>query len=124
MVAEIEEGRARGIDLPDVRSLSWVSVVETPVPEILPLAADLGPGERSALTVAATRRLAVILDDALARRHAGLLGLRCTGTLGILIQAKRKGYLPAVRPVLERLETLRFRLDPATRADALELAGE
>ena len=124
VVAELEEGRARGVALPDVGSLSWVSVVAPPVPQILALAPDLGPGERSALAVAATRRLLVILDDALARRHAGLLGLRCTGTLGILIQAKRKGYLPAVRPVLDRLESLRFRLDPATRASALDLAGE
>jgi hypothetical protein len=124
VIAELEEGRARGVALPDVGSLSWVSVVDPPAPEILPLAPDLGPGERSALAVAAARRLLVILDDALARRHAGLLGLRCTGTLGILIQAKRRGHLPAVRPILDRLEGLRFRLDPTTRASALDLAGE
>jgi predicted nucleic acid-binding protein len=44
-------------------------------------------------------------------RHAALLNIRCTGTLGILIRAKREGHLPAVRPVLDRLEALRFRLD-------------
>jgi len=124
VVEEIAEGRARGVALPDAGTLPWVTVVDPPAPEILPLAPDLGPGERSALAIAATRGLLVILDDALARRHAGLLGLRCTGTLGILIQAKRKGHLPTVRPLLDRLESLRFRLDPATRASVLELAGE
>jgi predicted nucleic acid-binding protein len=124
VLAELDEGRALGVALPNVLGFSWINVVDPPAPELLPLAPDLGPGERSALAVAASRRLLVILDDALARRHAGLLGLRCTGTLGILIRAKREGHLPAIRPVLDRLEALRFRLDPATRSSALELAGE
>jgi predicted nucleic acid-binding protein len=124
VLAELDEGRSRGVALPDVRGLPWVTVVDPPAPQILPLAPDLGPGERSALALAAIRGLLVILDYALARRHAALLGLRCTGTLGILIQAKRKGHLPAVRPVLDRLESLRFRLDAVTRASALDLAGE
>jgi predicted nucleic acid-binding protein len=101
-----------------------VTIVDPPSPELLPLVTDLGPGERSALAIALARRLTVILDDALARRHATLLGVRFTGTLGVLIRAKREGHLPAVRPVLERLEALRFRLDEATRSNALELAGE
>jgi predicted nucleic acid-binding protein len=121
---EIDEGLARGIALPDVRALAWVTIVEPPGPELLPLVTDLGPGERSALAVALRRQLTVILDDALARRHAALLGIRYTGTLGVLIRAKREGHLPAVRPVLERLEVLRFRLDDATRSVVLELAGE
>lgn len=124
VAAELDEGRARGVSLPDVRSLPWVVIVDPPTPELLALAPDLGPGERAALAVAVSRQLVVILDDALARRHAALMSLRCTGTLGILIRAKREGHLSAVRPVLDRLEALRFRLDPATRMNALMLAGE
>jgi predicted nucleic acid-binding protein len=124
VVLELEEGLARGVTLPDVRAFTWVTIVDPPAPELLPLVTDLGPGERSALAVALGRRLTVVLDDALARRHAKLLGVRFTGTLGILIRAKREGYLPAVRPVLERLEALQFRLDEATRSKALELSGE
>lgn len=121
---EIEEGLARGVALPEVRALDWITVVEPPAPELLPLVTDLGPGERSALAVALEHRSTVILDDALARRHAALLGIRLTGTLGILIRAKREGHLPAVLPVLERLEALGFRLGEDTRSSALELAGE
>ena len=124
VAAEIEEGLARGIPLPDRGALSWVTIVDAPAPELLPLVTDLGPGERSALAVALTRKLTVILDDALARRHAAVLGVRCTGTLGVLLRAKREGLLPAVRPVLERLEALQFRLDDGTRASVLDLAGE
>lgn len=60
----------------------------------------------------------------MARRYAHLLGLSFTGTLGVLLKAKQGGHIPAVQPVLDRLEALRFRLDPVTRAAVLRLAGE
>lgn len=66
----------------------------------------------------------VILDDALARQYARLLNLRLTGTLGVLVTAKREGLLPAVAPVLDRLQELRFRVDLETRQAVLRLAGE
>lgn len=66
----------------------------------------------------------MILDDALARRYAHVLNLRMTGTLGVLLKAKETGLLPAVAPVLDRLENLRFRVHPETRQAVLKLAGE
>lgn len=60
----------------------------------------------------------------LARRHARLLGLTITGTLGVLLRAKNEGFLPAVAPVVDKLEQLGFRLAPETRAAVLRLAGE
>jgi predicted nucleic acid-binding protein len=48
------------------------------------LVTDLGPGEAEVLMLALEAREAVvILDDALARRAAAMLGLRVTGTLGL-----------------------------------------
>ena len=38
----------------------------------------------------------VILDDQLARRTAKFLGLTITGTLGVIIKAKEKGYVSSV----------------------------
>ena len=66
----------------------------------------------------------VVLDDALARQLAEALDLRLTGTLGVLLEAKRAGLLPALGPQLDRLQVLRFRLAPHTRAAVLKLAGE
>jgi predicted nucleic acid-binding protein len=54
----------------------------------------------------------------------GRLSLRLTGTLGVLLQAKQAGLLPAVSPILDRLQELRFRMDPETRQAVLRLAGE
>ncbi|OQA42177.1 MAG: hypothetical protein BWY52_02296 [Chloroflexi bacterium ADurb.Bin325] len=66
----------------------------------------------------------LVLDDSLARRVAESLGLRFTGTLGLLLDAKHAGFIPAVRPLLDQLQELRFRFAPHTRQAVLELAGE
>lgn len=122
---ELYEGLKRGVSLPDLASLSWVRVRNVTHPGLLPLAADLGPGESEvlALGVEAPGSL-VVLDDRLARRYARALGLRLTGTLGVLLRAKRERLLPELAPVLSRLDSLRFRLDPNTRHSVLSLAGK
>lgn len=45
----------------------------------------------------------VIIDDANAKKHAKYLGLPVTGTLGVLIKAKQKGYINELRPILQRM---------------------
>jgi predicted nucleic acid-binding protein len=49
------------------------------------------------------REAIVVLDDALARQVAETLGLCLTGTLGLLLDAKRVGLIPKVSPVLDQL---------------------
>lgn len=66
----------------------------------------------------------VVLDDTLARRVAETLGLRLTGTLGLLLDAKRAGLIPLVSPLLDQLQALRFRVALHTRTTVLKLAGE
>ncbi len=86
---------------------------------------DLGPGEAEVLALGLeSRDSIVVLDDALARRVAVRLGLRLTGTLGILLDGKRIGIVPAVGPALEKLQALGFRLAGHTRAAVMALAGE
>jgi uncharacterized protein len=125
VVGEIEAGRALGHDLPDVPALSWATVVTPTIAAFLPTVADLGGGERQVLALAVETPAAVaILDDALARQHGRLLRLRLTGTLGVLLRAKREGAISALRPLLDRLSELRFRVAPDVRAEVLRLAGE
>ena len=66
----------------------------------------------------------LILDDALGRRAADLLGVKLTGTLGLLLDAKKRGLIPGIAPLLDGLDRLRFRVSPVTRAAILKLAGE
>jgi predicted nucleic acid-binding protein len=125
VVNELMEGRALGYQLPDLTVLSWVEI-RRPVSELAaPLVTDLGPGETEVLMLGIESQDAVVvLDDTLARRVAETLNLRLTGTLGLLLDAKRAGLIALVSPVLDQLQALRFRLDVHTRTAVLKLAGE
>ncbi len=125
VASELAEGHARGVSLPEPAAHPWMRVVAVRELAVLSLAPSLGPGEREALALAAQSADSLLLiDDALARRHARLLSLTFIGTLGVLLRAKAAGYLDAVAPILDQLDTLRFRLDPMTRISVLHIAGE
>lgn len=125
VVGELAAGRALGMSLPDVTLLDWVSVRHPVSEPALPLVVDLGPGETQVLMLALESHDAiVVLDDALARQTAEALDIRLTGTLGLLLDAKRAGLVAVVAPLLDKLQALRFRLAPHTRTAVLRLAGE
>jgi uncharacterized protein len=125
VVREIAAGRALGVALPELNTLPWIKVRKVVGLAVLPLVSDLGAGEREVLALAleADQPL-VVLDDALARRVARRLDLDLTGTLGLLLKAKKAGRIARLEPLLDRLEALNFRLDPDTRLSVLRLAGE
>lgn len=125
VVQELETGRDLGVNLPDIHTLNWI-MVHTPLSAAaLPIVKDLGPGETQVLALALELpEPVVILDNNLARQMAHSLGIRLTGTLGVLLDAKRAGMLSAIRPLLDRLQTLGFRLDQNTRRAVLKMAGE
>ena len=123
---ELEAGRSLGHDLPDVASLDWVSV-RAPVSSQQAFSPDLGRGETDALRLALeypVGDVTVLLDDMRAREAAERHGLKFTGTLGVLLEAKRAGLLQEMRPHLDRLDALGFRLARHTRAAVLRFAGE
>ena len=125
VVEELAVGRVAGVDLPDLAQLDWVMVQSPAGQSALPLIPDLGAGESEVLMLALeTPGATVILDDMLARRVAESLNLRLTGTLGLLLDAKQAGLISQVRPLLDQLQTLRFRLSPVTYQAALKLADE
>jgi len=125
VVEEIKIGHSLGINLPKLEKLDWVDVLRPASDLALPLVTNLGPGETEVLMLALEMRGAVVvLDDAPARELAEILDLRLTGTLGLLLDAKRAGLVSTVRPVLERLQSLRFRLASRTFSAVLRLAGE
>lgn len=125
VAVELQAGRRRHITLPDPREHSWLIVRPLQQPALLSLAIHLGDGEKEVLALGLEMPGSLLLlDDRDARRHAELLGLRISGTLGVLLLAKERGKLAAVSPILKRLDALRFRLHPATRQAVLRIAGE
>jgi len=122
---ELLVGRNLGINLPDLTTLDWLEIRRPAGRQALPLVNDLGPGETETLMLALeSPGSIVLLDDALARRVAETLKISFMGTLGLLLDAKKAGLIPALRPQLDQLQALRFRLAARTRLTILKLAGE
>lgn len=125
VVLEIDQGRLKGISLPDLFLMNQIEVRSVREKRLLPLVSSLGPGEREVIALGLeSPDPLIILDDLPARRHADFLGLKMTGTLGIILKAKELGYIEKVVSFLDKLDELHFRLDRKTRLSALKLSGE
>lgn len=83
-------------------------------------------GEAAALALAMDRSAdLVLLDDKAARQAAQELKLAHVGIIGVLLSAKVRGIVPAVKPILDDLRThAGFRLAETVYRDALRHAGE
>ena len=66
----------------------------------------------------------VIIDDNNARKYAKYLELTLTGTLGVLIKAKQKGYVSEIRPLIDGLCRSGLYLSKALIDKCLEQVGE
>ena len=89
------------------------------------LSEDLGAGESEVIALAEERPGSlVILDDGQARREARNRGVLMTGTMGVLIRAKRRGHIAQVRPLVDALVEAGFRLSDSLYERTLEEAGE
>jgi predicted nucleic acid-binding protein len=68
------------------------------------LANVLDPGEAAVIHTALTEGIdAVCIDEPAGRRIARLHGLRLTGSLGVLLRAKKEGHLAEVRTAVQRM---------------------
>ena len=89
------------------------------------LEASLDKGEASAIALAMehTESL-IIIDDLRGRKYAEQLGIKITGTLGILVDAKINGFLESVKAPLEKLQLTNFRISSELVRRTLEKSGE
>jgi predicted nucleic acid-binding protein len=87
--------------------------------------AGLGPGESEAISLALELHAdRVIIDELAGRSLAQRLGLPLIGTLGILLAAKRRGLIPAIREPIDILRRGGFRVANDLYEDLLRKAGE
>jgi len=82
-------------------------------------------GEITAIALALSLpKSTLIIDEAAGRRVAKELGIQVTGTLGILLKAKKQGIIPAVRPLIRKLQAVNFRMGVPLITAILSEAGE
>ncbi|MGA7932492.1 MAG: DUF3368 domain-containing protein [Kovacikia sp.] len=122
---EIQQRGSQDLTAQAIEKTNWIVVLESsPVPDLIQ-AWDLGVGESSVLTWAYTHSdTEAILDDLAARRCAAVLSIPVRGTLGLVLIAKKRGAIPAARPLLERLRQSGMYLSEAVMNRALTLVGE
>jgi predicted nucleic acid-binding protein len=77
-----------------------VRALRTPPPPALVAALDTGEAEAIALALEIGSPL-VLLDETAARKIALTRGLQVTGAIGVLLRAKSKGLLRAVKPSID-----------------------
>lgn len=66
----------------------------------------------------------VILDDNAAKKTAKFLGLKVTGTLGVLLKAKKLGFLNNITHLLDQMVHNGFYITPEIKKLVLTEAGE
>jgi len=123
--AEVSAGGIAGVGVRELREASWVDVVSLQDPSRAELITDLERGEAEVIALTQEHNAdLVVIDERLARRHARRLGMRLTGTLGVLLRAKQAGMIDAVKPLIDQLRAGGIRLGDDVVAEALRLAGE
>lgn len=86
-------------------SLNWIHVekIENQMAKSM-FKAQLHDGEVEVMILAIEKNAdTVIIDDANAKKHAKYLKLPVTGTLGVLIKAKRQGYISELKPIIQEM---------------------
>jgi predicted nucleic acid-binding protein len=108
-----------------VDTCGWLKVVSVEtVPSDIQVW-NLGAGESAVIAWAlANPGTRVVIDDREGRRCAAQLGIRVVGTLGLVLAAKRRGLVPAARPVVEELIASGLYLSEEIVNGALALVGE
>lgn len=84
----------------------------------------LDRGEQTALEYALVEQATVLIDERLGRLAAKAHQLNMIGAPGVLLLAKRKGLLPALKPTLRELIASGYFLSDALVAQILGLANE
>lgn len=132
-VAVYNEMVAVGKSVPgaiEVRTFSWIQTQTAAdaqsVIEIQRNQDNIDLGEAEAIILALELNADLLLmDERRGRTLAIQYGLNVTGLLGVLLQAKRNGFIPVVKPFIDRLiEDADFRVSSQLYATVLQTAGE
>ena len=101
------EMRARGcraFAIQQFEEARWLTKKEQPLAIDSLLANSLDVGEAAVIQLALNEQVSTVaIDETVGRRVAKLSGLKLTGSIGILLRARREGFSFSMREALERM---------------------
>lgn len=110
-----------------VSSAPWIgqrAVANRPLVQALQQELDAGEAEAIALALEVGSVL-LLMDERLGRDTARHFGIRFTGVLGVLIEAKHRGIVQAIKPLMDALRDLAgFHVSEALYLRLLQDEGE
>jgi len=107
-----EWGKDKVVEVKNKRAIEYLEII-------------LGRGETEAIVLAEEINAdAVLIDDLKARKVANFRGLKIIGTIGILLDAKEKGLIKQVKPLLDELIKKKIRISKELYNHTLKLANE
>ena len=86
---------------------------------------ELDEGESSGIALALENESSLlVIDEKKGRGIAKKLGIRITGILGVMIRAKETGVVEKIKPLVDKLEKVDFRMSARLKSQILERVGE
>lgn len=108
-----------------LKNAPWIKTVDLTDPQTAAVYVGLHEGESEALALAAEHdaRL-ILLDEKKGRQKAKQIGLTVKGTVSVLQEAKEKGLIDVIKPLLIRLQANGIHLSKLLINNALRDADE
>lgn len=105
---------------------NWISIrnpTDRKYQKILETSVDKGEASAIALAVELADCL-LIIDDLKGRNLAQALGIKITGTFGLILEAKLSGKIESVKPILEKIKQTDFHFSKDIEKKILDKANE
>jgi hypothetical protein len=121
---EVEAGKNKEY-YADLSKIDWIKIKKIKNPDSLSYFLDLDKGEAEAIILASESKAdLIILDESLGRFHAKHAKLKLTGTIGVLLKAKKSGFISEIKPLLLELKAKNVWISDVLLKKILILANE
>lgn len=122
---EITTGESSRFAALEFEAAHWLEKWKQPLSLSAMLLNSLDVGEASVIQLALNERIrTVCIDESAGRRMARLNDLLVTGSVGILLRARREGHPFSMREALQRMKSRGIWLSQSVEDFALREAGE
>ncbi|MCK4761207.1 MAG: DUF3368 domain-containing protein [Candidatus Aminicenantes bacterium] len=110
---EYERGKQKKYYI-DISHFDWIKIVDITNRKPLEFIVDLDKGEAESIVLAEEIKAErLIIDEIRGRNFAKSKGLGITGTIGVLLKAKERGFLQEVLPLVFELKEKGMWIDDA-----------